>query len=102
MNVINRTKEFDKWLDKLQDEKAQIAIFRRILRAKQGNFGDYKSVGQNLYEMRISVGQGYRVYYTKTGQTIYLLVLGGNKSTQEKDIAKAKNLLKNIHSREVI
>lgn len=94
VNKIQKTGLFTKWLLSLKDVQAKTAIIKRIERAEAGNFGDHKSVGNGLFEMRITVGLGYRVYYGKIGKTIYLLLCGGNKSTQEKDIAKAKEVWK--------
>lgn len=92
VNTIKKTGLFTKWLLSLKDTNAKTAIIKRIERAEQGNFGDHKSVGEGLFEMRITVGLGYRVYYGQREKTIYLLLCGGNKSTQEKDIVKAKEM----------
>ena len=96
MNTIEVTDEFRLWLKKLKDIRAKTRILARIKNAEQGNFGDYKPLGNNLYEMRIHYAQGYRLYYTQQGKTIYFLLLGGDKSTQEKDIIKARNILLTI------
>ena len=94
MYKIKETVYFSKWLQKLKDIQGKVSILRRIKRVKEGNFGDYKSLGDNIYELRITVGAGYRVYYTQKGDEIIILLLGGDKSTQTKDIAKAKKLAK--------
>lgn len=73
--------------------QAKKKILQRIERAKENNFGDCKQLAENLFEMRIFVGSGYRVYYTKQGNTIYLLLIGGDKSNQSKDIELAKEML---------
>ena len=78
------------WLESLKDRAARSRIYTRILRAEGGNFGDYKSVGDGVLELRIPVGPGYRIYYALDGADIILLLMGGDKSTQEKDIALAK------------
>ena len=65
MFIIKETKIFSKWLLKLKDIRGKVAIFRRIKRVKEGNFGDHKSVGDGVSELRITIGAGYRVYYTK-------------------------------------
>ena len=65
-----------------------------------GNFGDCQPVGEGISEMRIHVGAGYRVYYTRTDKTVYILLAGGNKSTQRKDIARAKKLAKELKDQE--
>ena len=98
MYIIKETKVFSKWLLKLKDIKAKVAILRRINRIRQGNFGDTKGVGDNISELRIAVGAGYRVYYTKRENKIVILLVGGNKSTQSKDIIRAKELLKEIEN----
>ncbi|MCK6598992.1 MAG: type II toxin-antitoxin system RelE/ParE family toxin [Bdellovibrionaceae bacterium] len=87
----NTEKEpFRDWLDGLRDNAVQARIAVRIARAEDGNFGDHKSVGGGVYELRISFGPGYRVYYAIEGQKIILLLVGGDKSTQSKDIEKAQ------------
>lgn len=73
--------------------KGRIAVARRIERMEQGNFGDVKSVGTRISELRITTGPGYRVYFTKKEETIIILLIGGDKSTQSKDIEKAETLL---------
>ncbi len=94
MYEVKMTKTFSKWLNKLKDIKGRIAIARRIERMSHGNFGDVKSVDTSLSELRITTGSGYRVYFTQKGGQIIILLVGGDKSTQAKDIAKAKALLK--------
>lgn len=88
--VINQTDQFSEWLQGLIDIKGQTRIMARIRLAGLGNFGDCKPVGAGLSEMRIDVGPGYRVYFGQTGQAVYLLISGGDKSDQKKDIARAK------------
>ncbi|MFN2266789.1 MAG: type II toxin-antitoxin system RelE/ParE family toxin [Desulfonatronovibrio sp.] len=82
------------WHGGLKDKKAQAKIDTKIARLRLGNFGDSKSVGQGVYEIRIHFGPGYRIYYGLDGQEIVLLLCGGDKSTQEKDIKKAKTFWK--------
>ena len=96
MYSIQKTDYFDKWLTKLKDTKGKVSILRRIERLKKGNFGDHKSIGQDLWELRVTIGAGYRVYYTKRDNEIVVLLFGGDKSTQSKDIIKAKEILKEI------
>ncbi|WP_339138759.1 MAG: type II toxin-antitoxin system RelE/ParE family toxin [Candidatus Electrothrix sp. GW3-4] len=97
---IETTPAFDKWLKKLRDRKAVLAVAARLDRAKLGNFGDVKSVGGEISEMRIFVGPGYRLYYVIQDGRIILLLCGGNKSTQERDIKKAKNMVKQLGEEE--
>ena len=97
---IETTSVFDKWLKKLRDRKAVLAVTARLDRAKLGNFGDVKSVGGEINEMRIFVGPGYRLYYVIRDGRIILLLCGGNKSTQERDIKKAKEMVKQLGEEE--
>ncbi|KVR16115.1 addiction module antitoxin RelB [Burkholderia ubonensis] len=90
MNTINTTDEFSEWLTDLKDQKAKGAIIARIRRASLGNFGDHKDLGDGVSEMKIDVGPGYRVYYAREGNTVYLLISGGTKSSQDADIRRAK------------
>ncbi len=98
MYLIKQTESFTKWLTKLKDIKGKVAVLRRVDRLKDGNFGDHKSVGSNVSELRISVGAGYRVYYTVKETEIVILLIGGDKSTQSKDIAKAQQLYKELEN----
>lgn len=93
---IETTGIFDKWLKKLRDRKAVLAITSRLDRAKIGNFGDVAPVGEGVSEMRIFIGQGYRLYYIIRHKRIILMLCGGDKSTQNKDIKKAKIISKTI------
>jgi putative addiction module killer protein len=90
MITVQRTAAFDGWLKSLTNEIAQDAITTRITRIQSGLPGDTKSVGKKVGEFRIDVGPGYRLYYTKRGQTIILLLCGGTKKTQAVDIKTAE------------
>jgi putative addiction module killer protein len=96
MITINRTSQFIKWLDNLKDSETIARIDIRLQRMRIGNFGDVKPVGEGISELRIQFGAGYRVYFKQTDKTIVLLLCGGDKSTQLKDIAAAKILAKEI------
>ena len=96
MNTIQTTEVFDKWFDELKDRTAKARIQARIDRAEDGNFGNCSPVGEGVSEMRIHVGAGYRVYYKQAGMEIYLLLAGGDKSTQQRDIETALGLARNI------
>ena len=92
MNTLVQSETFSKWLLGITDTVAKAKIFARLRTATLGNFGDSKPVGDGVFEMRIHVGAGYRVYYVRTGATVYFLLAGGTKSSQQKDIAKAKTI----------
>lgn len=77
---------YQSWLDRLKDVQARVAIQRRVDRIAAGSFGDHKPCRQGVWELRVNAGPGYRVYYTRTGRTIVLLLCGGDKSTQTSDI----------------
>jgi putative addiction module killer protein len=94
--TISKTEVFDNWLKKLRDLRAAACIYTRINRLAKGNPGDVKPIGEGVSEMRIEYGPGYRVYYKYTGKEIIVLLCGGDKSTQSKDIANAKKLAKEI------
>ena len=98
MYLIKQTDTFSKWLTKLKDIRGKVAVLRRIDRVKEGNFGDHKSVGSDVSELRITVGAGYRVYYTKKKDEIIILLVGGDKSTQSKDIAQAQQICKELNN----
>ena len=93
---IEKTNIFDSWLNKLKDKTAVNRIMARLYRIEHGNFGDVKSVGQNLFELRFFFGSGYRIYYTIQGEKIVLLLCGGDKSSQKQDIAKAQTMADKI------
>ena len=93
MIEIRRTDEFAKWLKNLKDSSAKSRINLRIRRiALTGNVGDYKSVGDGVYELRIDYGPGYRLYFAQRGQEIVLLLIGGDESSQQRDIKRAKKI----------
>ncbi|VAW36486.1 hypothetical protein MNBD_CHLOROFLEXI01-3534 [hydrothermal vent metagenome] len=94
-----RTEIFDKWLSKLKDFRGKARIIERIRSAERGNFGDCKSVGQGVTEMRIHFGSGYRVYFTRVGNVVYVLLCGGTKRKQQHDIDRAKELARQLKER---
>jgi len=83
---------FQKWLDSLHSEPARARILARLKNATFGNFGDCEAVGNGVSEMRIHFGPGYRVYYTRRDEVVYLVLIGGDKSTQKRDIQRAKQI----------
>lgn len=94
--VVQQTEEFRAWHGSLRDLKARIAIARRLERAAAGNLGDAKAVGDGVSEMRIDVGAGYRAYFTMRGNTLIVLLCGGDKKTQRRDIKHAVKLAKEV------
>ena len=92
--IIQQTESFEAWHNSIKDLRAKVAIARRIERAENGNLGDVKPVGTGVSEMRIDMGAGYRVYFTMREKIVVILLAGGTKSTQQKDIKKAIELAK--------
>lgn len=96
MNVIRQTGIFAQWLSGLADVQGKGRILARIEAAKLGNFGDSEPVGEGVSEMRVHFGPGYRVYYMREGSVLYLLLCGGDKSTQQADIKRARSLARQV------
>jgi putative addiction module killer protein len=94
---VVQTDEFVTWLKKLKDVRGKARIIRRLDRLAQGNRGDVRPIGKGLSELRLDVGPGYRVYFLQDGDTLILLLCGGDKSTQQKDIDKAHELAELWH-----
>jgi putative addiction module killer protein len=89
---LRTTAEFDGWLASLKDRVGKAKIILRLQRLELGNAGDHASVGNGVSELRVHSGPGYRVYYKQTGKTIIVILCGGDKSTQDKDIKRAKEM----------
>ena len=96
MFTVRLTQEFQDWLDGLKDIKAQLRIVARLRLAESGNLGDWKPVGNEVSEMRIALGPGYRVYFTKRQNILIVMLAGGDKSTQARDIKRAQKLLQQL------
>jgi len=96
MIEIRKTNHFAKWIDSLQDIRARARIQARIERLAMGNPGDVKPVGEGISEMRIDYGPGYRVYFIQHKQSVIILLAGGDKSTQARDIKTALHLAQNL------
>jgi len=92
MVELLRTADFEKWLSRLKDGRAVARIADRLDRLAMGNPGDVKPVGEGVSELRIAYGPGYRVYFLQKGSIVILLLCGGDKSSQSKDIKSAKAL----------
>ena len=93
---VRETPDFASWLSALSDQRARLQIVRRIIRVAAGNFGDAKSVGGAVSELRIDHGPGYRLYYTRHGKAVVILLCGGDKRTQSKDIRKAREIAETL------
>lgn len=96
MIEIRKTENFVQWLDGLSDIKARARVLSRVERLAAGNAGDVKPVGDGVSELRIDYGPGYRVYFTKLGREMVILLAGGDKSTQATDIKNARSLARNL------
>jgi len=92
LELQNGLVPFDEWFDSLRDRKMQTAVDARLARVRAGNFGDHKSVGSGVFELRIVLGPGLRVYYGLHGKEVVVLVGGGDKSSQARDIRRAQQL----------
>ena len=93
---VEKTEYFDKWLKKLKDMRAQRTINAHIDRMIDGNFGKIRFVGDGVYEKKINYGAGFRLYYVQRGDAWILLICGGDKSTQQKDIQLAQEIKKGL------
>jgi putative addiction module killer protein len=98
MFEVRQTLVFEEWLDNLKDVRASEQIARRITRLEYGQFGDVKPIGEGLSELRIDIGPGYRVYFTQKGRALIMLICGGAKKTQKRDIERAKQLAKMLET----
>ena len=92
MNSLVQSSVFSEWFRNLSDNQGKAQILRRIVSAENGNFGDCGAVGEVVSEMRIHQGPGYRVYFMRRGSTIYVLLCGGDKASQKRDIRKATKM----------
>lgn len=93
---------FSQWIEKLRDTRSKRRILQRLRRLEQGNYGDVAPIGDGLSELRMFFGSGYRIYFGEDGENIVVILCGGNKSTQEKDIESAKIYWKEYINREKI
>ncbi|MFM8766955.1 MAG: type II toxin-antitoxin system RelE/ParE family toxin [Rubrivivax sp.] len=96
MFTVQLTDQFEEWLDDLDDYRARVRIAARLRQAEAGNLGDWKSVGGEVSEMRVNFGPGYRLYFTRRGKILIVMLAGGDKSTQAADIRRAKRMLENL------
>jgi putative addiction module killer protein len=93
---IRQTDEYASWFEKLRDRQARARILARVRRLSLGNPGDAAPVGEGVSELRIDYGPGYRVYFKQHGKTVVVLLAGGDKRTQQRDIERAKTLARNL------
>jgi putative addiction module killer protein len=90
--TVRLTEEFQEWLDDLADKRAQVRIAARLRQAEAGSLGDWASVGGEVSEMRVHFGPGYRLYFTRRGGVIVIMLAGGDKSSQARDIKRARRI----------
>jgi putative addiction module killer protein len=93
MFSVQLTQDFQVWLDALKDKSAQVRIAARLRLAEAGNLGDWKSVGGEVSEIRVAVGPVYRLYFTRRGNVLIVMLAGGDKSSQRRDITRAQRIL---------
>ena len=96
MVEIRKTDEFAKWIDALRDLRGRVRVLARIERLASGNPGQVAAVGEGVSELKIDFGPGYRVYFKRRGTRLVILLAGGDKSTQAKDIRRAQALARNL------
>ncbi len=96
MYTVRLTLEFQDWLDDLGDQRAQVRIAARLRRAGLGNLGDWQPIGGSVSEMRVDTGPGYRLYFTRRGRTVIVVLIGGDKSTQKRDIRRAQRIAREL------
>jgi putative addiction module killer protein len=101
MNRIRYTAVYRIWYRGLEDIRAKARIDIRINSVKKGSFGDQRHIGDGIFELKIDYGPGYRLYYKKIGNNIVVLLCGGDKSTQDEDVVKAKKILKELENANV-
>ncbi|MCY3823440.1 MAG: type II toxin-antitoxin system RelE/ParE family toxin [Nitrospinae bacterium] len=96
MIEVRQTDQYARWFEKLRDKRAKARINTRIRRLSLGNPGDVRAVGYGVSELRIDYGPGYRIYFVQRGQSVVILLAGGDKSTQARDILRARNLAREL------
>jgi putative addiction module killer protein len=96
--IVRQTQEFQDWLDGLRDRRAQVRIAARLRQAEAGSLGDWRPVGGDVSELRVDFGPGYRVYFTRRESILIVILGGGDKSTQARDIKRAHRILKELET----
>lgn len=99
MYTVRLTQEFQDWLDALTDRRAQVRIAARLRLVEAGTLGDWKPVGASVSEIRIDVGPGYRLYFTRRGDVVIIMLCGGDKSGQKRDIKRAQRIANELESK---
>jgi putative addiction module killer protein len=100
MLIFKQSSEFRQWLATLKDAPGKVRVLARVRNAEQGHFGDCEPVGDGVSEMRIHSGPGYRLYFTRRGEVVYFLLLGGDKSSQKRDIKRAIEMARTLTGEE--
>ena len=90
--VVLQTRTFSRWLARFADGQIQMRLIARIRQAETGNLGDWKQIDATIYELRLHFGSGYRIYFTRRERNVVLLLVGGDKSSQQRDIQKARRI----------
>jgi putative addiction module killer protein len=96
MLIFDWSSDFEDWLGTLADQRARARVLKRLQMAEAGNFGDCDPVGEGVSEMRVHIGPGYRVYFTRIDSSGYAVLTGGDKSSQRKDIERAKEMARDL------
>jgi len=96
MFIVQLTQDFQDWLDAIKDQRVQLRIAARLRQAEAGNLGDWKPLGGDVSEMRVALGPGYRLYFTRRHNVLIIMLAGGDKSTQVRDINRVKRILKQL------
>ena len=94
--TVQQTEEFVEWLDELKDKRAQLRIAARLRLAEAGNLGNWRTIDGALSEMKVDIGPGYRLYFTRKANVLIVMLAGGDKSSQTRDITRAKRILKEL------
>lgn len=97
---LQQSPAFAHWIHSLKDPIGKARLLARLRAVEHGNFGDCAAVGEAVYEMRVHYGPGYRMYFTQRGEVVYLLLVGGDKSTQRRDIKRARQMAQHIGTEE--
>lgn len=93
---VQQTTEFADWLDELKDQRAQLRIAARLRLAEAGSLGNWRTIDGALSEMKVDIGPGYRLYFTRKANVLIVMLAGGDKSSQTRDITRAKRILKEL------